>query len=183
MPDFRVINGGGKGRESGHYEADRARHYMDTLIIEVLRAVACGEDHENRVGRTLIELVRHMSEERGTPVYEITGGPIASAHQSIRGDRGDYQVEITEIVLAGLRVAAESCTTDNLAAGRKSKAKTRLDDRIKEHILRRELRKAEWLELSGGIDCGQFPESLPRHRQGSSATRVDRPRAATDAPA
>jgi hypothetical protein len=53
-----------------------ARHHMDTLIVEILRAVARGYDHENRVGRTLIELFTHMSAARGIPVYDITSGPL-----------------------------------------------------------------------------------------------------------
>src|ERR1700676_5223523 len=45
MPDFTVIDGGGKGRGPGDHDPDMARHHMDTLIIEILRAIARGYDH------------------------------------------------------------------------------------------------------------------------------------------
>jgi hypothetical protein len=74
-PDFTVIDGGGKGRGPGDHDPDMARHHMDTLIIEILRAIARGYDHENRVGRTLLELFNRLSAMPPTPVYQITSGP------------------------------------------------------------------------------------------------------------
>jgi phytoene/squalene synthetase len=116
MPDFEVIEGGGKRRGPRDFEADMARSRMNTLIIELLRAVARGDDHENRVGRTLIELFKHMS-ATDAPVYDMTSGPIADAHKSVSEDRDldRYQTEIADIVLASLRVAAESCTSDGFS--------------------------------------------------------------------
>jgi hypothetical protein len=53
MPDFTVIDGGGKGRSPPDFDAAMARQHMDTLILEILRALARGTDHENRVGRAV----------------------------------------------------------------------------------------------------------------------------------
>jgi hypothetical protein len=143
MPDFTVIDGGGKGRGPGDYDAEMARHHMDVLIIEILRALARGYDHENRVGRTLLELLSRISAIPHTPVYEITSGPIENAHKSISGDQDGYQIEMAEVVLASLKVAAESCAVDGFAASRKSTAERGLDHRIEDRILGKETRSRD----------------------------------------
>jgi hypothetical protein len=144
MPDFEVIEGGGKRRGPRDFEADMARSRMNTLIIELLRAVARGDDHENRVGRTLIELFKHMS-ATDAPVYDITSAPIADAHKSISGDRDldGHQTEIADIVLASLRVAAESCTSDGFSVGRKSHAQTRLGREVEQYVVGSEKRSRQ----------------------------------------
>jgi hypothetical protein len=159
MPDFTVIDGGGKRRGPSDFEADMARQQIDTLIVEILRAVARGDDHENRVGRTLIKLFKHLA-AADVPVYDVTSGPIADAHKSISGDRDGYQMEIAEVVLASLRVAAESCATDGFAASRKSKAESRLDHSIKERILGSETRSRQngWSYLARFL-ADNFPKT------------------------
>jgi hypothetical protein len=141
MPEFEVIEGGGKRRD---VEADMARSRMNTLIIELLRAVARGDDRENRVGRTLIDLFKHMS-ATDAPVYYMTSGPIMDAYESISGGRDPdrYQTEIADIVLASLRVAAETCASDGFSKGRKSQAKTRLGQEVERHVIGSEKRSRE----------------------------------------
>jgi hypothetical protein len=155
MPDFEVIEGGGKRRGPRDFEADMARSRMNTLIIELLRAVARGDDRENRVGRTLIELFKHMS-ATDAPVYDMTSGPIADAHKSVSEDRDleRYQTEIADIVLASLRVAAESCTSDGFSAGRKSQAETRLRQEVERHVIGSEKRSRQ----HGGSYLGRLLE-------------------------
>jgi hypothetical protein len=141
MPDFTVIDGGGKGRPPPDYDADMARQHMNTLIVEILRAVARGNDYENRVGRALIEMYNRMAATSSVPIYEITSGPIAEAHAAIDSEREGYQMEVAGIVLASLKVAR--CTSDGFAKGRKSQAEDRFDSCLRERMRGDETRSRE----------------------------------------
>jgi hypothetical protein len=105
MPDFTVIEGGGKGRPPEDFEALAAQAALRMLAVEVLRAMVRGNDSNGRVDGCLAKFNDHLRKSH-TSQFEI-----------ISKDR---------TVQASLRVTAEGCCDDNAAAGRRSGRKNEL---------------------------------------------------------
>jgi hypothetical protein len=70
MPDLKVIQGGGGGGGRDDFEAQVARQAFERLVVELLRAVARGEDWGGRVSDALVELI-NLARETKHPLSRV----------------------------------------------------------------------------------------------------------------
>jgi hypothetical protein len=121
MPDFTIIEGGGKGRPPEDFEALMAQKALRMLTIEMLRAMVRGDDLDGRVERNLAKFNDYVSRARASR-FDIIRETIKALHERLNPerDRSSLSIHIDRIVRASLRVAAEGCCDDNAAAGRGS---------------------------------------------------------------
>jgi hypothetical protein len=91
MADFTVIEGGGSGPpENEAVDAGRAFRMM---IVEVLRALARGDDPEERIASLLVDFTRHASSMK-TPLSSVIADVISELHEEvIREGPRDYGEE------------------------------------------------------------------------------------------
>jgi len=121
MPDFTVIDGGGKGRPPEDFDAQMAQQAFRMVAVEMLRAMVRGDDVEGRVERNLAKFNDCLSRSRTRP-NEIILGAIKELHRRLnpKHDPTSLSVHIDHIVKASLRVASEGFCDDNAAGGRRS---------------------------------------------------------------
>jgi hypothetical protein len=139
MSKFTVIAGGGKPLDP--YESWAREHFRRT-VIEILRALARGEDHTGRVLAELNEFLRHVQEmgprdqihQAVDSVFESMSTDLASVIQAGRAD------ETRQVVVNSLRVAAETCAQDDGARARKSRRMSELQASIECLLVDREER-------------------------------------------
>jgi hypothetical protein len=77
------------------------------LIIELLRALARGDDSAQRVASSLVELFKHLS-KTSTPLNILVGAVIADLHRRVVPSPNDP--DVNAIVISSLRVAAAAMT-------------------------------------------------------------------------
>jgi hypothetical protein len=121
MPDFTVIDGGGKGRPPENFDAQIAQQALRMIAAEMLRAMVRGDDAEGRVGRSLAKFNEYLGRSRASSL-DIILGAIKELHRRLnpKHDPSSLSVHIDRIVKASLRVAAEGFCDDNAAGGRRS---------------------------------------------------------------
>ena len=121
MPDFTVIEGGGKGRPPEDFDALMAQDALRMLAVEILRAMVRGDEADARITRNLTKFYEHVSKAK-VDLREIVNEAIRGLHQSLKRehDPQSLSIRIDRIISASLRVAAEGCCRDNAAAGRRS---------------------------------------------------------------
>jgi hypothetical protein len=155
MPDFKVITGDGR-RDHQYHEA---RDELRSLIIEILRALARGNDDTNRVSARLIRLY-DLLRETEAPTATIVAGVISEMNEDIGrvGSLTDVRAGLEDIVLASLPVGAEACSTDGFARGRSSQRRTELRSLIEQWIIDHErgARASGWSYLKN-IERTHFP--------------------------
>lgn len=144
MPNFTVIEGGGKGKDDGDssFAVAVAQGMVATLIVEILRSIVNGRDDRHRVSRILRDLPEHLA-KAAVPLPAIVQPVFADANKFIRDHETDVDLEIAEVVFAALRVAAEQNADDNAARGRLSKRKDVLRNSIESYLIAREGRSRE----------------------------------------
>jgi hypothetical protein len=139
MPDFTVIEGGGRGPPD--YDGPMAVTAFKELAIEILRAMVRGNDSQGRVSRNVAKLFNHLEKTRADP-DQLIEEAIKDLNACIDTDpEFDLSRGLERIVQASLQVAAESCCTDNAAQGRTSKRRQALEARIEIMIQRRTQRQ------------------------------------------
>jgi hypothetical protein len=153
MTKLTSIEGGGGGRKDHH--DGWSRHFLHSLIIELLRALARGDDLEGRVVRDLQELINHAS-ATSTPLAEIVDDVIPGLHKDIFPEAmRSRQYGSSEAILQScLRVVAEACCHDGAARGRRSRRERALESSIEQYIVENEKRSRanNWSYLGRLID-------------------------------
>jgi hypothetical protein len=152
------------------WEAQYAQQALSTLIIELLRALARGDDDTRRVTGALIDFTQRAS-KAGTPLGEMVHATIARLHSvalANERDRDDFEAATRDILVHALRVAAESMADDNAARGRRSKRFYALNSAIEHEVRQREerSRKHGWSyveNLTKHLDKGP-PSARTRNR-------------------
>jgi hypothetical protein len=134
MPDFTVIEGGGQGPPD--WKSSYARQAFRKLAVEMLRAIARGDDPEARIIRSINEFIRYASEASTSPrniIDKALGSFFEEGlHQEFDGSSSDERKPILE---HGLRVLAESLADDPAAKGRRSKRETALIQAIESYVV------------------------------------------------
>lgn len=143
MPNLTVIEGGGKGQPNRlDAEAEWAEDRFADLIVELIRAVARGDDRENRVLRALNAFIQHAS-NTSRPAAELVQGAIEWSHErgfGSKDDPPDYEAELRELVRTTLPLLAETLAEDDAAKGRKSRRHTTLTAALEAVVIGMELR-------------------------------------------
>ena len=79
MPDFTVIDGGGRPRSRGD---NNARYHLRRLIVEILRGLARGEDAQQRIIKAL-EAFLADANQSDTPIEQIISDFLADRHDDL----------------------------------------------------------------------------------------------------
>jgi hypothetical protein len=144
MSNFTIIEDGGKGGDKGgapNFHDRVAVQALRRLTVEILRAIARGDDLSGRIAENLVNLAEHMS-ATDTPFNTIVNGTVAGLHQNLLSkDPSDPEAE--RIVLASLKMAAETCADDGAAKGRSGKRDDTLTATIERYMINREQRSRE----------------------------------------
>ena len=130
MPDFTVIDGGGPPYD---YEAEMAQNAFRTLVMEILRAVARGDDDGDRVRNALVRFSKYANEAK-IPLREIIDSVLPALHREAFSD-DPIEGKYSRIVRSSLRLAAESMAGDGFAAGRRSSRYTELSNMIEDCLI------------------------------------------------
>jgi len=161
MPDFTVIQGGGP-RPPDDFDVRMAAQTLRYLTIELMRALARGNDSKKRVAEKLVEFYSLLGKP-GVQVDTVVNSFLGEAYADLtraetsEDERDDVDREIEHIVSASLQVAAEKLCWDDAAQGRVSQRLRRL---------------ATCLELrQDGINR----RSQPRGKPSTKREREDRP--------
>lgn len=161
MPDFTVIDGGGKRHD---YDADAAQDSFEDLITELLRAVARGNDSEHRIIHALNRFIEHAS-AADMAAAKIIATAIGSTHKSIfdEGLYSDYERDLMAVARHSLRVAAEKSAKDSAAKGRRSKREDGMVTAIEQFMLGQEERSRShhWSYLANLAER-RFGKSRPQ---------------------
>lgn len=108
MPRPTDIDDGGNG---DHHD-EWARRHLLSLIVEILRAVARGDDRQYRVEEQLMRFLERVT-QMSAPLHDIIQKTVEAAHDrsvAVRYNRVcDTENSIRSIVRAALRLAAETC--------------------------------------------------------------------------
>jgi len=168
MTKFTIIDGGGEGRPPrSEFHTARARETLGTLIIELLRALARGDDNGMRVTDALIDFYKHASQSEA-PLGLIVEDKINRSYERAlahvyRDDSVD--AEIRDICQAALRVVAEALAPDTAAKGRKSSREDALRKAIERHVLESEKRSRSYgWSYTGNLTAGlgEWPPPKPK---------------------
>jgi hypothetical protein len=178
VPDFTVIEGGGRGPDDP-LDID-ARHHLRRLVIEILRSLARGNDPEARIARELVEFSKTAS-RMSTPLHQIVDQLLAELSAELEPEGRDHIIELSYIVSSALGLAAETFCEDGFAKARRSDRTAGLRAMIDEHIVGRERRSREggWSYL-GKLLHDRFPPQ-PRmtrtRKEKAERERAERSRA------
>ena len=147
MPDFTVIEGGGR-RPPGDFDMQMAARALRALAIELLRAIVRGHETEERVSIQLIELNKYLDKAE-VDIYDVVrtvigdlNSILTTAEMSIRRS-DDPDREIEHIILASFQVAAEKLSLDPAAQGRTGQRMSRLENRLEARLRGLEERSRE----------------------------------------
>jgi hypothetical protein len=144
MTKFSVIQGGGGYRQPPNPDAEWATEQLNRIVVEMFRAIARGDDYGDRASREFMALFDHVMKTKlqlQPPIHRAA----AAAHRDLTqgGERSDHADEMTKVVLAAIRVAAESFDKDEYAKGRRFQRLGELRSAIEQHIVATEARSRE----------------------------------------
>lgn len=168
MPDFTVIEGGGKPQ---NYEADAARQAFERLVIEILRALARGDNSCARVVDELFSFLDHANTAKA-PVGPLVERALSNLREDSLPESeawDDPEAPMAEIARHGLRYLAESMARDPAARGRRGSRRQDLVQRIEHYVIGREeaaRKNGNWsylAKLSESVDVrvGKFKPVKP----------------------
>jgi hypothetical protein len=134
MPDFTVIDGGGKGRPPDDYTRRLAADALRTLLIEILRSIARGDDPERRVIKSLATFFDRIAEASDHPA--IIDDVLREMHSNLAISETEFKYRrgVPEIVVAALQLAAEKSSIDEFAKSRANKRRETLRHAIESYI-------------------------------------------------
>ena len=128
MRDFKVIIGGGKPRDP---HRDVARIAFRRAIIWTLRAVARGEDDQAQVVKQLNRFWDHLQSAEDPRPDTLMTEVFGQMREDLKRELGvSSSNPMALIVVAALKVAAESCAIDDDAPRRASKRLNKLTSAI-----------------------------------------------------
>jgi hypothetical protein len=132
MPDFTVIEGSGPPDRQTEY----ARQAFRKLVVEILRALARGEDGELRVIEALNDFVTNASQASTSAGVIVDDELVVLFDRALRQDlNGGFRDDGKAILTEGLRVIAESLADDPAAPGRASKRQSAFRQAIENCVL------------------------------------------------
>jgi hypothetical protein len=178
VPDFTVIEGGGGGGGRDDFHDSNARYHLRRLVIEIVRSLARGHDDRQRIKTELATFLDHANAS-ATPIQHTIERVLADMHKDLATDhRQRAEGGTEEIVLASLRLAAETCAHDDAAKGRASSRRSHLDADIDRYVIGREKTSREWggsylanlleLHLPGWAKLKSRRRAAPTRRQKST---------------
>jgi len=140
MPDFTVIEGGGKERD---WDREIAQRHFEDFVVVLLRSLAAG-DASYQLTQQFFRFLEHARESE-VPIGPVFDEAIRNLHAMAFDIENApfYEVERKDITQAALRVIAESMATDNAARARRSKREDSLNQAIENKILGSETRSRE----------------------------------------
>lgn len=135
MPDFKAIEGGGPL----DWPTERARDAFGALVIEILRALARGNDPGMKVLEAFNKFATHASEASTPPAVIVDEEMAALYGKALRREHNDTPSDERKRILEdALRVLAESLAEDPAAQGRKSQREDTFIRSIESFIIARE---------------------------------------------
>jgi hypothetical protein len=156
---FTVIEGGGPP-DPGDPRAEDARYHLRRLAVELLRALARGDDHGGRLWGEIISFANHAAQLKRLPLGTLMAEVLQELSNEItpEGREDSYEAEVGAVVLTCLRVAAETWTTDGFSRARKRDRTNELRSDIEDFIVGRERRSRQsgWSYL-GRLIKDRFP--------------------------
>jgi hypothetical protein len=158
---FTVIDGDGpRGpREPEDPHADSVRYHFRRLAVELLRALARGDDHGGRLFGEIISFINHAAELNRPPLGMLMAEVFQDLGKEISPEsKKRYEAELDTVVLAALRVAAETWTDDGFTRARLSDRRQELGREIEDYVVEHERRSREngWSYL-GKLINDRFP--------------------------
>ncbi len=162
MVDLRVIEGGGDGGDQRDPAAQNAEVFgieaFELLAIDMLRGVARGPESAYRVAERLRDLYRQLETE-GVRVTYVAQMGLERLNHRLVPDAVDrpYDAELRWLLLATLRLTAETLATDGFARGRASQRETDFLRALDDYLLDRELKSRRF----GGSYLTKLLEQLP----------------------
>jgi hypothetical protein len=135
------IEGGSKGGHAGappSFHDGLAAQAFRRLTVEILRAIARGDDLSGRIKDNLADLAKHMS-ATDTPFNTIVNGTVAQLYQKL-SSKDPSVPELERIMLASLEMAAETCAGDDFAKARAGKREDTLIATIDRYVINSERR-------------------------------------------
>jgi hypothetical protein len=158
---FTVIDGDGpRGpRELEDPHADSVRYHLRRLAVELLRALARGDDHAGRLFGEIISFIKHAAELNRPPLGTLMAEVFQDLGKEISPEnKKRYEGELDTVVLSALRVAAETWTDDGFTRARLSDRRQELGREIENYVVEHERRSREngWSYLSKLIN-DRFP--------------------------
>jgi hypothetical protein len=179
MPDFTVIEGGGRGGGRDDFNAQMARQAFERLAIELLRALGRGDDWGCRVSGALTEFVKCARETEhplARIVHETVEGLFneALAYDPFGESFDQYDSDRRHILQRALKVTAESMASDPAAKGRRSSRMSELNGAIEQHLIEMERRAREngWSYVHGLVErLGPWPPPRPTASRTKSKKR------------
>jgi hypothetical protein len=134
MPDFTVIDGGGKGQPPDDYARRLATDALRTLMIEILRSIARGEDRQGRVLKSLANFYDRIGET--SDHFAIINDVVREMRANIAPEETElrYRLGVPEILVAALQLTAEKSSDDEFAKSRASKREETLRHAIEGFI-------------------------------------------------
>jgi hypothetical protein len=139
-----TIEGGGKGGDEDappNFHDSLAAQAFRRLTVEILRAIARGDDLSGRIKDNLADLAKHMS-ATDTPFNTIVNGTVAHLYQKL-SSKDPSCPELERIMLASLEMAAETCAGEGFAKARAGKREDTLIATIKRYMINNERRSRE----------------------------------------
>jgi hypothetical protein len=173
LAKLTVIKGGGKGPPD--YREVLARQHLRKLAIEILRGIVRGDDYNLGVQGEVSEFLNHAG-AASAPLSTIIGDVLSELHDDLatKVSPTEQQIAIQHIVLASLALAADACSKDGFAKGRRSQSRARLQQAIDEYVLGYERRTREngWSYLSQLVGA-RFPTtSKVRPKPGGRSRKI-----------
>jgi hypothetical protein len=134
MPNFTVIDGGGKGRPPDDYARRLATEALRNLSIEILRSVARGHDTQRRVLNSLATVFERFSEASNH--IAIIDDVLRQMHSDLAEDEIEFKhrLGVPEIIIAALQLAAEKSSADEFSNSRANKRRETLRRAIESYI-------------------------------------------------
>jgi hypothetical protein len=139
MPDFTMIEGDGSGPPD--WPTVYARQFFRRLVIEILRALARGDDSGLRINEVMRDFIGYAS-RTSTPSGIIMDDEIRVLFDdALRRDFDDTSSDDQKAILqAALRVVAESLAKDPAAKGRRGSRDEAFRQAIERYVIERERR-------------------------------------------
>jgi hypothetical protein len=174
MPEFRVINGGGKGRgESGggrdSFDAERAQQAFARMVVEILRALARGDGNAWPITKHFFEFC-DLAAAAETPAGLLIDKAIGELHDEALAarwggeSRGDFEENFRGMLGPALKAAAEAMTSDGFAKARYSTARRALIEAAEHFLAERARRARERPSLSRREASAAVEALLAKHR-------------------
>lgn len=130
MPDFTVIEGGGKSPPPDDFNRRLAAQAFRVAMVEMLRAIVRGNDPQHRVIQSLADFYGMLAATQDQ--LGVIDDVIATMHANIPKDETEfkYRRAIPEIIESSLRLIAEKSAHDEFARSRANKNREKLESAI-----------------------------------------------------